>query len=88
MRAMLDLLVGGPCEPALDMVEPGGAGRGEVQVIVIARVAEQPGFDCGRLVGGVIMSTRWTSRLAGTARLAATRKRGTRPLGAVDNNER
>ena len=37
LHAALDLLVGEQREPAFDLVEPGGAGRGEVEVI--ARVA-------------------------------------------------
>ena len=53
MRAALDLLVGEQREPAFDLVEPGGAGRREVEVI--ARVAGEPGFDGWRFVGGVIV---------------------------------
>ena len=43
MDAALDLLVGEQREPAFDLVEPGGAGRREVEVV--ARVAGEPGFD-------------------------------------------
>ena len=43
MHAALDLLVGEQREPAFDLVEPGGAGRREVEVV--ARVAGEPGFD-------------------------------------------
>ena len=53
MDAALDLLVGEQREPALDLVEPGGAGRREMQVI--ARVSGEPGFDRRCLVGGVIV---------------------------------
>ena len=53
MHAALDLLVGEQREPAFDLVEPGGAGRGEVEVI--ARVAGEPRFDGWRFVGGVIV---------------------------------
>ena len=53
MDAALDLLVGEQCEPAFDLVEPGGAGRREVEVI--ARVAGEPRFDGWRFVGGVVV---------------------------------
>ena len=53
MGAALDLLVGEQREPAFDLVEPGGAGRREVEVV--ARVAGEPGFDRRRFVGGVIV---------------------------------
>jgi hypothetical protein len=53
MDAALDLLVGEEGEPAFDLVQPGGAGRGEVEVI--ARVAGEPCFDGRGLVGGVIV---------------------------------
>jgi len=43
MDAALDLLVGEQREPAFDLVEPGGAGRREVEVV--ARLAGEPGFD-------------------------------------------
>jgi len=38
---------------AFDQVEPGRAGRREVQLE--ARVLRQPGLDLGRLVGGVVV---------------------------------
>ena len=53
MDAALDLLVGEQREPAFDLVEPGGAGRREVEVV--ARVAGEPGFDGRRFVGGVVV---------------------------------
>ena len=53
MNAALDLFVGEQREPAFNLVQPGSAGRREVQVI--ARVAGQPGPDRRRLVGGVIV---------------------------------
>ena len=53
MDAALDLLVGEQREPAFDLVEPGGAGRREVEVV--ARVAGEPRFDGWRFVGGVIV---------------------------------
>ena len=43
------LLVGEQAEPAFDLVDPGGAGRGEVDVE--ARMAAQPGLDLGGVVG-------------------------------------
>ena len=53
MDAALDLLVSEQREPALDLVKPGGAGRGEVELM--ARVAGEPGLDGRRLVGGVVV---------------------------------
>jgi len=50
MHAALDLLVGEPREPAFDLVEPGGAGRCEVEVV--ARVAGELSFD--RRCGGIV----------------------------------
>ena len=47
-------LRGDQAEPALDQVEPRGAGRGEVQME--ARVRGQPLFDCGMLVGSVVVA--------------------------------
>ena len=53
MDAALDLLVAEESEPAFYLIEPGGAGRGEVEVI--ARVAGEPRFPGRGLVGGVIV---------------------------------
>jgi len=53
MDAALDLLVGEQCEPAFDLIKPGGAGRREMHVI--ARVAGEPGLVGRRLVSGVIV---------------------------------
>jgi hypothetical protein len=53
MDAALDLLVGEQREPAFDLVQPGGARRGEVQVIV--RVTGQPGSDRRGFVGGIVV---------------------------------
>ena len=47
------LLFGEQREPALDQVEPGAAGRGEVQME--ARMAQQPALDGRGLVGAVII---------------------------------
>ena len=47
MHAALDLLVGEQREPAFDLVEPGGAGRSEVEVV--ARVAESQALTGGAL---------------------------------------
>src|SRR5438552_6452189 len=65
MDAALDLLVGEESKPAFDLVQPGGAGRGEVEVI--ARVAGEPRVDGRGLVGGVIVEHEMMSRSAGTA---------------------
>ena len=48
MDAALDLLVGEQGEPAFDLVEPGGAGGREVEVV--ARVAGELSFDRRRFV--------------------------------------
>jgi hypothetical protein len=53
MDGALDLLVGEQREPAFDLVQPGGAGRCEVEVI--ARVTSEPGLDRRRFVRGVIV---------------------------------
>ena len=53
MDAPLDLLFGEESKPAFDLIEPGGAGRGEMEVI--ARAAGEPRFDGRGLVGGVII---------------------------------
>jgi len=53
MDGARDLLVGEQREPALDLVQPGGAGRCEVEVI--ARVAGEPCLDRRRLVDGVVV---------------------------------
>jgi hypothetical protein len=49
-----DELVGEDSEPAFDLVDPGRAGRGEVQVE--AGVAGQPGADGRRLVGSQVVA--------------------------------
>ena len=49
----LDLLFGEQRKPAFELVQPGGAGRCEVEMI--ARVAGEPGFGGRRLVGGVVV---------------------------------
>ena len=57
MDAALDLLVGEESKPAFYLIEPGGAGRGEVEVI--ARVAGEPRFD-----GWVSKSSvKWAKRV-------------------------
>src|SRR3972149_12091778 len=53
VRAPANRALGEQSEPALDLVEPGGAGRREVQVV--AGPLEQPTMDRGRLVGAVVV---------------------------------
>ncbi len=60
--AALETALGQDGEEALDSVEPGGRGRGEVERP--ARVARQPSPHGGMLVGGVIVDDR-VDRLAG-----------------------
>ena len=47
-------LLADDAEPAFDQIEPGGAGRGEVQMK--ARVVFKPGFYPGMLVSPVIVA--------------------------------
>jgi Transposase len=54
-------LRGDQAEPALDQVEPRGAGRGEVQME--ARVRDQPLFDRGMLVGSVVVADQMQLQL-------------------------
>ena len=51
--ATTDALLSDQPEEALDLIEPGGRGRGEVQVK--AGVLGQPYLDVGMLVGGVVV---------------------------------
>ena len=51
--AAADLALGQKREPALDLIEPGGVGGSEVEVI--ARPFGKPCFDRRRLVGGIIV---------------------------------
>ena len=61
--AAADQLVGQEAEPAFDLVDPGGAGRGEVHVE--AGVAGQPGLDRRGLVGGVVVADQVHVELGG-----------------------
>src|SRR5664279_6104302 len=54
VAASADEFVGDEAEPAFDLVDPAGAGRGEVHVE--ARVLGQPGVDRRRLVGAVVVT--------------------------------
>ena len=54
VSATADLLLGEQAEPALGLVDPGGAGRGEVDVE--PGVFCQPGSYCGGLVGAVVVA--------------------------------
>ena len=47
-------------EESLDHIEPGGGGRGEVQVE--ARVPPEPAFDRRGLVGGVVVDDQMAGR--------------------------
>jgi len=53
MGAALDLPLGKQCEPAFDLIEPGGMGGGEVQMI--PRPLLQPLPDQCGLGGGVVV---------------------------------
>ena len=51
--ATTDALLSDQAEEALDLIEPGGRGRGEVQVK--AGVLGQPCLNVGMLMGGVVL---------------------------------
>ena len=67
-----DGFLGDDAEPALDLIEPRGIGRCEVDVV--ARAFGEPGFDLGVFVGGVVVEDDVSSRSAGTALSMARRK--------------
>ena len=46
-------LLGNEAEPAFNLVEPGGIGWGEMQVV--ARTPSEPGTDFGMFVSGVVI---------------------------------
>src|SRR6185437_4380587 len=54
VHAAADQLVCQQAEPSFDLVHPGRAGRGEVNME--ARVPGQPGPDLGGVVGGVVVA--------------------------------
>src|SRR5450759_752514 len=54
VAASADELVGDEAEPALDLVDPAGAGRGEMHVE--AWMFGQPGVDRRRLVSAVVVT--------------------------------
>jgi hypothetical protein len=76
VSAAAQLFFGQDSEPALDQVEPGSAGRREVQVE--ARMAQQPALDRRGFVGGVVIDEsdgarvrvaryrRWSAETCGT----------------------
>ena len=53
MHPAADELVGEQAEPAPDLVDPAGSGRGEVDME--PGVTGQPGLDLGSLVGAVVV---------------------------------
>jgi hypothetical protein len=62
--AAADGALGNQGEPALDLIEPTGIGRSEVQVI--AEMTGQPGFDLGMFVGSVILQNQVDVEVGGT----------------------
>jgi len=62
-----ELLLRQRCEPALDQVQPGGAGRGEMQVI--ARPLGQPALDGGGLVSSVVVQDQVHVEVRGHGRI-------------------
>ena len=63
VRPPLDLFVGEQGEPAFDEIEPGPAGRGEVQMK--PRPAGQPAMNPGRFVRAVVIENQVHLQLAG-----------------------
>src|SRR5215467_3201814 len=63
VHAAADQLVGEQAKPALDLVHPRRAGRGEVDVE--AGTAGQPGPDLGGVVGGVVVADQVHVKLCG-----------------------
>ena len=60
------VLVGQVAKPALDLVEPGRRGRGEVQVKPL--VPLQPSIDLGVFVGAVVVQDQMDCSPSGTSR--------------------
>jgi hypothetical protein len=63
MDAAPDQLAGQQAEPPFDLVHPGGAGGGEVDME--ARVPGEPGPDLGGVVGGVVVTHQVHIKLGG-----------------------
>lgn len=61
--AAADGVVGDAPEEALDLVQPGGKGRGEVEAEAL--MPGKPGFDLGMLVGGVVVDHQLQGELLG-----------------------
>ena len=56
-------LIGQECEPSLDLIDPGGPGRGEVDVKTW--VLGQPVAHCRRLVSGQVVADEMHAQLVG-----------------------
>src|SRR5271155_5046180 len=76
-----DALLGDLGKPALHLIEPGTAGRGEVQVI--ARVFFKPGCDFWRFVGGVIVQDRMHREFCGHSALDLVQEADKLPLAVA-----
>ena len=72
-RTAPDRLLGDEREPALDLIEPAGVGGSVVEVV--ARMADQPGFDLGVLVGGVVVGDQMDFEFARDAAVEMIEKR-------------
>ena len=59
-------------EPAFDLVQPGGIGRGVVQVK--ARMTREPGFDSGMLVRAVVIDDQVHVEIPGNFALDVTQE--------------
>ena len=71
MDAAPDLALGDQSEEALDLIEPGCAGRGEVDVP--ARSLGEPVADQRGLVGGVVVHDQMHVEIGGNVRLRSRR---------------
>ncbi len=71
-HAAADGILGDQPEEALDLVEPRGGSRREVEMK--ARMAFQPCFDLGMLVGGIVVDHQMEGRALGVLRSMRRRK--------------
>ena len=60
------------CEPALNQIDPRGAGRSKVQMV--ARMTQQPTLNRRRLVGGIVVENQVNVQGRGGGRLDRVQK--------------
>ena len=87
MDAAAQLFFGKASEPAFDQVEPGGAGRREVQMK--ARMTQQPALDGRGFVGAVIVDDQMQRESARDLVVNRLQEAGeTRPPDGADETRR